>query len=102
MSVSNAKKELRLSKEELETIKKIKDFFDGDVYIFGSRVNINKRGGDIDLYLIPKTSLSVKERILLKMEIKRFLEERLLIPVDVVFDNETLRDEVLKNGYKID
>ncbi|MEO1927991.1 MAG: hypothetical protein ABGX26_04820 [Nautiliaceae bacterium] len=88
MSVSNAKKELRLSKEELETIKKIKDFFDGDVYIFGSRVNINKRGGDIDLYFIPKTSISVKERF--------------LIPVDVVFDNETLRDEVLKNGYKID
>ncbi len=57
MSVSNAKKELRLlNKEELEIIKKTKEF----------------------------------------------LEERLLIPVDVVFNNDTLREEVLKNGYKID
>ncbi len=57
MSVSNAKKELRLlNKEELEIIKKTKEF----------------------------------------------LEERLLIPVNVVFNNDTLREEVLKNGYKID
>ena len=38
---------------------------------------------------------------MLKMKIREFLEEELLIPVDVVFDNDSLK-EVLKYAYKID
>ncbi|WP_457564232.1 nucleotidyltransferase domain-containing protein [Caminibacter sp.] len=93
---------MRLNANDLRKIKEIKKFFDGEIYIFGSRVNDKKRGGDVDLYLIPKNNISSKEKVLLKMKIREFLEEELLIPVDVVFDNDTLRDEVLKNGYKVD
>ena len=47
---------MRLSKKYIETIKKyFKEFFqNGEIYLFGSRVDDSKKGGDIDLYLVLK------------------------------------------------
>jgi len=44
---------LRLKDREIEAIKKIANliFKDPKIYLFGSRVNDNLRGGDIDLYI---------------------------------------------------
>ncbi|WP_457596792.1 hypothetical protein [Hydrogenimonas sp.] len=37
---------------EIEAIKRhFKAFYEGDIYLFGSRVGRKKRGGDIDLFL---------------------------------------------------
>jgi predicted nucleotidyltransferase len=46
---------MRLRKDEVSAIKKaFYDVFEtGEIYLFGSRVDDNKRGGDIDLYLCP-------------------------------------------------
>ncbi len=45
---------MRLSKQYQHTIKKyFQEFFGtGDIYLFGSRVDDFKKGGDIDLYLV--------------------------------------------------
>ena len=47
---------IRLNSFEVDAIKKaFKEVFkEGEVYLFGSRVDDTKRGGDIDLYLVPK------------------------------------------------
>ena len=47
---------MRLSQRYIDVIKsRFKEFFnDGDIYLFGSRVDDNKKGGDIDLYLVLK------------------------------------------------
>ena len=45
---------MRLKKEYIEIIKKItKEYFgeNAEVFLFGSRVDDSKRGGDIDLYI---------------------------------------------------
>ena len=44
---------MRLSQRYIEVIKKyFKEFFqNGEIYLFGSRVDDSKKGGDIDLYL---------------------------------------------------
>ena len=47
---------MRLSGYEIDAIKKAfrETFGDGMIYLFGSRVDDAKRGGDIDLYIIPQ------------------------------------------------
>ena len=56
---------MRLSQYEVESIKKAfqQSFEDGEVYLFGSRVDDSLKGGDIDLYLQPagKNNLSEKK-----------------------------------------
>ncbi|WP_457622337.1 nucleotidyltransferase domain-containing protein [Persephonella sp.] len=50
-------KRVRLSEEEIKAIKETaKEIFGGKtkVYLFGSRTDIHKKGGDIDLYIIPE------------------------------------------------
>lgn len=46
---------MRLKRSEITIIKQaFSDVFTkGSLYLFGSRVDDNKRGGDIDLYIIP-------------------------------------------------
>lgn len=46
---------MRLAEYEKTSIKKsFEEFFEeGHIYLFGSRVDDTKRGGDIDLYLVP-------------------------------------------------
>lgn len=47
---------MRLKDIEIEAIKAafVEVFGEGQIYLFGSRVDDNKKGGDIDLYLCPK------------------------------------------------
>ena len=45
---------MRLSQRYVEVIKKqFQQFFqNGEIYLFGSRVDDSKKGGDIDLYFV--------------------------------------------------
>jgi predicted nucleotidyltransferase len=49
---------MRLKKYEIEAIENtfLKKFIHGEVYLFGSRVDDNQKGGDIDLYIKTKSS----------------------------------------------
>jgi predicted nucleotidyltransferase len=44
---------MRLNENEIKSIKEtfIKIFKDGEIYLFGSRADNTKKGGDIDLYI---------------------------------------------------
>jgi len=90
---------MRLEKRDIEAIKQIKDFIPADIYIYGSRLDNTKKGGDVDILLVPKISLTPIEKVKLKMKIKSFLEEKIYKPVDIVFENQALGKE---NGIKID
>lgn len=56
---------MRLTNSEIEAIKKafLKTFEDGKIYLFGSRADDTKKGGDIDLYIVPisKNNLTSKK-----------------------------------------
>jgi predicted nucleotidyltransferase len=56
---------MRLSKEEQLAIKGVLSKFDpnGKVYLFGSRVDNLRRGGDIDLLFETERTLSAKEEL---------------------------------------
>jgi len=94
---------LRLSQKEIETIKKIIiDFFgESEIYLFGSRVDDMKVGGDIDLFVIPKN----REGNLFEKKIKASvkLENLLQLPVDIVvhYDFERLIEKEALKGIKL-
>lgn len=71
-------------------------------YLFGSRVDDTKRGGDIDLYLKleDKTNL-FKKKIKFLSSIKRELGEQ---KIDIVFnedDTRLIEKEAIKWGIKL-
>ncbi|WP_457564069.1 nucleotidyltransferase family protein [Caminibacter pacificus] len=94
---------MRLSQKEIETIKKIiNDFFgESEIYLFGSRVDDMKVGGDIDLFVIPKN----REGNLFEKKIKASvkLENLLQLPVDIVvhYDFERLIEKEALKGIKL-
>ncbi len=95
---------MRLNDFQLEAIKNsfIKIFKNGQIYLFGSRVDDTKKGGDIDLYLIveDKTTLSMK-RIQFLVNLKKIMGEQ---KIDVVFQKDPTRaieQEAIKNGILI-
>jgi len=89
---------MRLTEKEVKIIKDIilDVFGESEIRIFGSRLNENKKGGDIDIFVVPKNRENLfKKRI--KAAAK--LENLLFKPVDVLvhydFDRE-IEKEALK------
>jgi len=93
---------VRLTSKEIEIIKikSLEVFGESEVYIFGSRIDDNKKGGDVDIYIIPKN----RENLFFKKaKLKFLLEEILFKPVDIVVSkdkNRLIEKEALK-GIKI-
>ena len=77
---------MRLTQSEIEAVKQV--FYDtfkkGKIYLFGSRVDDTKRGGDIDLYLSPSSKIdSSSKKIDFLVALKQKIGEQ---KIDVVID----------------
>lgn len=75
---------MRLSEREIEAIRRSfrETFESGALYLFGSRVDDTKKGGDIDLYVVPDRyeDLAMK-KVAFLAELKRRIGEQ---KIDVV------------------
>jgi len=84
---------LRISDYEKEIIvKTVKDIFGNNtkVYLFGSRVYDDKKGGDIDLYIIPENKDKLFEK---EIKFKTLLQINLgEQKIDVVLHRDFERD----------
>ena len=94
---------MKLKKYEIDAIKTtFKDVFkDGDIYLFGSRVDDSKKGGDIDLYIsTPETKNLVSKKIDFLVKLKQKIGEQ---RIDVVLDYKQNRliDKIAKEGIKL-
>jgi len=99
-------KRIRLKDEEIEIIKEVAiEIFgeDAKVYIFGSRVDLTKKGGDIDIFIETQKEVFLNQEIefLAKLEIKGV--ER---SVDVLIkaknrDNKPIFEEAKRTGVLI-
>lgn len=71
---------MRLSDHEIRMVRKLVQEADphGRIYLFGSRADDAKKGGDIDLYFEPTTPLDLKRAL--------DLEYRLSVACDVKVD----------------
>ncbi len=93
---------MRLSQQEITAIKSGIEKFDpkATIYLFGSRADSKKKGGDIDL-LILSNVLTEKDRIKIEMAIFDHLEEQ---KIDLVFTKDASQPFVriaLKTGIKL-
>ena len=81
---------MRLTEKYRESIKRhFTALFDGKIYLFGSRVDDEKRGGDIDLYLAVKSKDNLaKRKIKFLTQLKREIGEQ---KIDVVFNRDPNR-----------
>lgn len=74
---------MRITKEQIHIIIQTVSHFAGiktEIYLFGSRLNDQLKGGDIDIFIESDSPLSLIQRAKIKME----LESQLGLPVDVV------------------
>ena len=90
---------MRISNEEKEyIIKNFRDSFDGGkLYIFGSRIDDSKKGGDLDLFIEYHRDIPFKE--FYKM-LKKFRKRLHILPyykVDIIYH---LPNKEIKNIHK--
>jgi len=95
-------KNIRLNKEYLKTIKELarKYFNAKEVRIFGSRADMNKRGGDIDIYIETTKNEKIIE---LKLKMLGELQDKLgEQKFDIIINNfqeeNLIFDIARKNG----
>jgi len=95
---------MRLSNRYIEVIKKhfFNIFKEGEIYLFGSRVDNSKRGGDIDLYLKVKDHSNLFEKkIKFLSRVKRELGEQ---KIDIIFnvdEKRIIEKEAKRWGIKL-
>ena len=95
---------LRLTEYEIKAIKTaFTDIFgEGEIILFGSRVDPDAKGGDIDLYLIPRNKENLRnKRINFLIKLDLLIGER---KVDVIIAKEQncpIEKEVLLTGVTL-
>ncbi len=97
---------LRLTQKEINIIKSTaKEIFGENikVYIFGSRTNPNKKGGDIDILIktLNKVSVSQKLNFLAELELKGIERKVDLIVITPNTKLKEIHKEALKTGVEI-
>ena len=94
---------MRLRDSEIEAIKSVFNevFKKGEIYLFGSRVDDKKKGGDIDLYLVVDTEDKFNKKRKFRAKLYKLIGER---KIDVVFsedENRLIEKEAKKCGIKL-
>ena len=96
---------MRLTNYEISSIKKAfkETFEDGKIYLFGSRVDDSKRGGDIDLYIIPnKKYKDIKTRkIKFLVKLDEYIGEQKIDVVIAKDKNRLIEQEALQYGVEL-
>jgi hypothetical protein len=93
---------MRLNSFEQEMIKKafIETFECGKILLFGSRVDDTKRGGDIDLYLVPDLEFEDERERKIKFLIKldHYIGEQKIDAILAKDKSRLIEQEALKYG----
>lgn len=96
---------MRLTAEERMLIKKafLEVFQAGEIYLFGSRVDDTKRGGDIDLYLCPyqkfEDEKARRRKFLIKLD--EYLGEQKIDAILAQNQNRLIEQEALRTGVAL-
>ena len=92
---------MRFDIQEKEALKYALQDFKGKIFLFGSRLDDSKRGGDIDIMVIPEKKANALK---LSLEIQKRFFSRCEQKLDVIVynDDNPFCREVIKNGKGLD
>lgn len=91
---------MRLDEHEKKALKYALKDFHGEIYLFGSRTDNSKRGGDIDILLMPRTT---SRPLKLTLDIQRKFFSQCEENIDVlIYNNSPFCREILKRAKRID
>lgn len=83
--------EMRLNKHYISSIKTVFEsiFYEGNIYLFGSRVDDTKKGGDIDLYIeVTNKENLYEKKIKFLAKLKQKIQDQ---RIDVIFNEDSSR-----------
>lgn len=94
---------MRLTNYEAKSIKKVflEVYQQGQVILFGSRVDDSQKGGDIDLFVKPKGKQTLEQKIIFLAKLKEKIGDQ---KIDVVVSKDTTRlieQEAIKTGIAL-
>ncbi len=95
---------MRLSSYEIQSIKEtfLEIFKSGSIYLFGSRIDDNQKGGDIDLYIqIDKKNNILEKKIKFLAKLKERIGDQ---KIDVIISKDIsspIEQEALTKGIKL-
>lgn len=92
---------MRLDATERKALKYALEGFSGEVYLFGSRVDMKKRGGDIDVLLVPVARVS-SLKTALKIQARFFSQCEQKLDVVVYSEHDPFGREVMRSAKRID
>jgi len=90
---------IRLDLCDERALKRALEGFKGEVYVFGSRLDPHKKGGDIDLLLVPYEKVN-PIKLELQVQTKFFMECEEDIDV-LVYRDTPFFQEILENAKKL-
>ena len=95
---------MRLSQKEIKAIKEVfKNVFnDAELYLFGSRLDDTKRGGDIDLFIKNRDrKIPLEKKLDFLVKLKQKIGDQ---KIDVIVSNgskDFIEDEAVTKGIKL-
>lgn len=96
---------MRLTEYEMKMIKKAfhEAFGEGKIYLFGSRVDDTKKGGDIDLYLMPtkKFDDEGERKVSFLVKLDSYIGEQKIDAIVARDKNRAIEQEAMKNGVEL-
>jgi len=95
---------MRISVEQIDLLKnKILSILpDAVVYLFGSRMDNNGKGGDIDIMILSDRKMSWKEKAMIRWHyFERFGEQKLDIISSTFKEDDPFKQIVLHEGVRL-
>lgn len=97
---------MRLSEEQVRGIREelLKLDPEGAIYLFGSRTNDARRGGDVDLYFKTTRRLGLNEKLLAEVNLVEFLGldvDLLVRGPDEGIEDDPIQDIALSTGIRL-
>ena len=91
---------MRLDEHEKKALKFALKDFHGEIYLFGSRTDTSKSGGDIDILLVPKRA---SRPLKLSLDIQKKFFSQCEENIDVLIYNKSpFCREILKRAKRLD